>query len=680
MEPSIFLDEVNERQGVFHRRAFLLAGFAGVGLLAMTGRLMELQLLQSNRYQLLSASNQFNFRIRPPPRGRILDRNGVEIASNRPDFRLMILRDEAKDIDATLDGVGQLVPLSEDRRRQLRREIAGSPRFVPVAIANDLTWDEFSRINVRAPELPGITAEMGEARVYPYGGAFAHVIGYVSKINKADLEQEGPNPGALLLHPGFRIGKQGVERALDKDLRGEAGAKKVEVDSVGRVIREDPEGDIPSVPGKEVVLSLDADVQNRALEVFGEESGAAVVMDVRTGDLLCLASAPAFDPNRFVTGISGPEYRALANYERRPLLDKALTGLYPPGSTFKTMTALAALEAGMSPDETISCGGGLYFGGRVFRCWKRGGHGPQNMIDAIKNSCDVYFYQAALRAGPDRIAAAAHAFGFGQTFEIGIGGQKAGIVPSTQWKREYYRRTPANQKWFPGESLSYGIGQGALQVNALQLAVMTARIANGRKALNPRLIRSVGGEERPPGSAVPDLPFSREHLDIIRAGMQAVTADGGTAYRNSQLGLGPQMIMAGKTGTAQVRSYDGVANRSSAGIAWRLKDHGLFVAFAPHDEPRYAISVIVQHGEGGSTAAAPRARDIMRVALLKDPELRSRIETPLGYQPPTEYEVQAAGAEAPDDSFDTRTLTGAAPAAPASGGPAPPPSTQGPPQ
>jgi penicillin-binding protein 2 len=639
-------------------------------MLAMSGRLVELQLLKSNRYQLLSASNQFNFRLRPPPRGRILDRNGVEIASNRPDFRLMILRDETQDVEATLAAVSQMLPITPERRRQLKREISNSPRFVPVAVANDLSWDEFARINVRSPELPGVSADMGEARVYPFGGAFAHVIGYVSKINKDDLEREGPNPGPLLLHPGFRIGKQGVERALDKELRGEAGAKKVEVDSVGRVIREDPAGDIPSVPGKEVVLTLDADIQARALEVFGEESGAAVMMDVRTGDLLCLASAPAFDANRFVTGISGAEYRALASYERRPLLDKALTGLYPPGSTFKTMTALAALEAGIDPEARVSCGGGMYFGGRVFRCWKKGGHGSQNMVEAIKNSCDVYFYSVALRAGPDRIAQVARAFGFGQTFDIGIGGQKTGIVPSTQWKREYFKKSPANQKWFPGESLSYGIGQGALQVNALQLCVMAARIANARKALNPRLIHSVGGEERPAGSAVPDLPFPQEHLDIVRAGMQAVTDVGGTAYRNSQLGLG-DIMMAGKTGTAQVRSYSGVASRGNQGVPWRLKDHGLFVAFAPHDDPRYAISVIVQHGEGGSTAAAPRAREIMRVALLKDPELRSRIEQPL----PPEQALQAPAAEDPSLGTPDETLAPpelAPPPAPNPGVPAPP--------
>lgn len=667
MEPSIFFDEVNERQGVFHRRTFLLGGFAGLGLLAMSGRLMELQLLQANRYQTLSASNQFNFRLRTPPRGRILDRNGVEIASNRPDFRLLMLRDNVKDVPASLDALSQLIPISDAKRKQLERDIKQAPRFAPVAIANDLTWEEFSRVNVRTPELPGVTAEVGEARFYPYGGAFAHVIGYVSKITKDELDKE-KNPEPILLHPSFRIGKQGVEKALDLDLRGKAGAQKVEVDSTGRVIREDPDGDIKSIPGKDIQLTLDADVQTRALEVFGDASGAAVMMDVRTGDILCLCSAPSFDVNRFATGVSGQEYRALTQYERRPLLDKALSGLYPPGSTFKTMTAMAALEAGIDPTATIHCSGGTFFGGRYFHCWGR--HGAQTMHDAIKNSCDVYFYLTAARIGPDRIAEAAKAFGLGQVFDIGISGQSKGTVPSTEWKKQYFKKNPANQKWFPGESLSYGIGQGALQVNALQLCVMTARLANGRKALQPRLIKSVGGVERPRGSDVPDIPFPAEHIAYVRGGMQAVANDAsGTAYRQSQLNLGP-IMMAGKTGTAQVRSYD-KGNRKGVGLPWKLRDHNLFVAFAPYDDPRYAVAIIVQHGGGGgATIGAPKAREIMRVALLKDPEVRARIEKPLPTDrepaPPQAIDENAA---APDE-IAPPTIAAGPPAAP--GTPVPP--------
>ncbi len=626
-EPSIFFSEVNERQGAFHRRSFLLGGFAGAGLLALGGRLAHLQLLEAQRYQKLSASNQFNFRLVPPPRGLIVDRNGAVLATNRPNFRLLVVKDGEHEPGETLKTLAHFVPLDEARQERLMREFERTPNRTPVSVMEDMTWEQFSAINVRAPEMPNVTADMGEVRVYPHGGAFAHVIGYVAKVNREDLTETGPNSEAILLHPGFRIGRQGVEKAFDLDLRGRTGARKVEVDARGREIRNDTDGDIPAAPGKTVELTLDVDIQNRALEVMGDESGAIVVMDCRSGDLLCMVSAPSFDANRFVRGLSTAEYRALADYERRPLLDKAMSGTYPPGSTFKMTTALAALAAGINPEERIHCSGGWRFGGRTWRCWRHGGHGAQNMHDAIKNSCDVYFYQVALRMGPDHIARAAKALGFGQAFDIGIPGQRTGVVGSTEWKRIQVKRDPT---WHPGDSVSYGIGQGYITANGLQLAVMTARLANGRKQLNPRLVKSVGGVEMPPGDEVPNLPFSQEHLDYVRAGMIAVANDrSGTAFRQSQLGLG-DVLMAGKTGTAQVRSYDGVANRDSRSVRWGLKDHNLYVAFAPIDQPRYAISVIIQHGGlGGATAAAPRAREVMRVALLKDPEIRARIVQPM---------------------------------------------------
>jgi penicillin-binding protein 2 len=623
-EPAIYFQDVNERQGEFHRRAFLMGGMAGLGLTALAGRLAYLQLLETQRYEKLSASNQFNFKLVTPPRGLITDRNGEILAANRPNFRLLVARDEDLKPEETLKTLANFVPLDDARQKRLTRDIKNAPKRAPVSVMEDMTWEQFSAINVRAPELPGVTADMGEVRTYPHGGAFAHVIGYVAKVNREDIKATGPNSDPIMLHPSFRIGKQGVEKAFDLQLRGKPGARKVEVDANGREVRHDPNGDIPADPGEEIQLTLDVDIQNRALEVFGQESGGAVMIDCRTGDILCMLSAPSFDANLFVRGLQGAQYRALANYERKPLLDKCLSGTYPPGSTFKTMTALAALEAGIDPEMRVSCGGGMQFGGRYFRCHKKGGHGPQNMRDAIKNSCDVYFYSVASRIGPDRIAGVARSFGFGQTFDIGIPGQKKGIVPSTDWVRRNRKRDP---KWHPGESLSYGIGQGMLTVNCLQLAVMTARLANGKKALNPRLIKSVGGKEMPRGSDVPDLPFSQEHLNYVRDGMAAVTEAGGTGYRASQLGLG-DILMAGKTGTAQVYSYKAGMPRGQGG-PWRLRDHGLFVAFAPIDQPRYAIALIVQHGMGGSAAAAPRAREIMRVALLKDPELMARIQRPL---------------------------------------------------
>ncbi len=645
-EPSIFFSEVNERQGVFHRRMFLMGGLAGLGLAALGGRLAHLQIVETQRYEKLSASNQFNFRMVPPPRGVIVDRHGAVLASNRPNFRLLLSREDNSDPPGTLKVLANFVPLDEARQTRLVKDIERTPKRVPVAVMEDMTWEQFSAINIRAPELPGVTADMGEVRVYPYGGAFAHVIGYVAKVNREDLTPTGPNSDSILLHPGFRIGRQGVEKAFDLPLRGKPGARKVEVDANGREVRQDEAGDIPATPGKTIQLTLDVDIQNRALEVMGDESGAIVMMDCRTGDLLCMASAPSFDANQFVRGLSSAEYKALANYERRPLLDKAMTGTYPPGSTFKPTVALAALSAGIDPSVRVHCSGGWYYGGRTWRCWKHGGHGPQNMHDAIKNSCDIYFYQTALRMGPDPIAKAAHAMGFGQIFDIGIPGQKKGVVGSREWKRKAVKREPV---WQPGDSVSYGIGQGYVTVNALQLAVMTARLANAKVALNPRLVKSVGGVEMPAGDAAPNLPFAPEHIAYVRGGMVAVANDtSGTAYRQSQLGLG-DIQMAGKTGTAQVRSFDKVASRSSAGVTWRLKDHNLFVAFAPVDDPRYAVAVIIEHGGlGGATAGAPRAREVMRVALLKDPEMRARIEKPLPMSVvPDDIETEGAAPEAP---------------------------------
>lgn len=631
-EPSLSFSDVNERQGAFHRRTFVLGGLIGAGVALLGGRLVQLQLLQSNRYKTLSAENQFSIRIIPPPRGRILDRNGVEIAASRPNFRVLVDKDEEEKFNATLDQIALVLPATKDRRKQLLRELNKGPDYIPVAVANDLTWDEFARVHVRAPELPGVVADVNEARVYPHGGAFAHVVGYVAKVSDRDVQKarEGDKePDPILLHPGFRIGKQGVEKALDDDLRGTPGGQSVEVDAKGRTIRLDKASSFEPKPGKDVVLTLDADIQNRAIEVFGPESGSAVLMDIRNGDILCMASAPSFDPNKFVSGVPGREYALLANYERKPLLDKALTGTFPPGSTFKMITGLAGLKHGIDPKTRYHCSGAYYLG-RTFRC--HGVHGSQDLHAAIRNSCDVYFYSVASRIGPDAIAEVAREFGFGQTFEIGIDGQKKGLVPDRDWRR----RNPVrgDTKWYPGETPSYGIGQGALNVNALQLAVYTARLANGRKKLDPRLIKSVGGVERPSGAAVDDLPFSKEHLDRVRAGMAAVTDVGGTGFRNSQLGLG-DLKMAGKTGTAQVRNYGSGSRKSSV---WKFKDHGLFVAFAPIDNPRFAISVIVEHGVGGGLAAAPRAREIMKVALLKDPETRERITAP----PPAPVRVAEA--------------------------------------
>ena len=648
--PKIYFNEVNERQAVFHRRAFLMAGVAGVGLAALGTRLGYLQLVEADKYKVLSLNNEFQSRLQPPPRGLILDRNSVVLASNRPDFRLYVSRDDDTDVEDLLGRLQKLVPLDDAHRSRLIDDINDAPRRAPVTVLEDLTWEEFSRINVRTPELPGVTADMGDIRVYPFSAAFAHVIGYVAKVSKDDVTKDGPNADPILLNPGMRIGKAGLEKTYDLPMRGKPGAKKVEVDVKGRVVREDPGGDVPSVAGQALQLTLDADIQNRALEVFGSDSGAAVMMDCRTGDILCMLSAPSFDANRFVKGLTGPEYRALADYDHKPLFNKTVTATYPPGSTFKTMVSLAALGMGIPPTKTFTCGKSWFWGGRTWGCDEA--HGTLDMKQAIYKSCDIYFYQLALEiGGPDAIAAMAHEFGLGRTYDdIGVPGQKAGLIPTVEWVK---RARPKDPVWHPGETPSVGIGQGAVNVNAFQLCIMCARIA-GKKALYPRLVRKIGDVDQPPPEVAPPLTVKPEHLDFIHEAMLGVTTlPGGTAAGGvANLNLGP-IQMAGKTGTAQSHGYGGGRGAHGATGAWDQRDHAWFIAFAPADDPRYAMAVLTEHGGFGAGESAPKAREIMRVALLKDPEVRARIVQPLPSGAPPSAPPDATNAAAPADTNAT---------------------------
>jgi penicillin-binding protein 2 len=622
-EPSIVFTDVNERQGTFNRRTFIMGGVVAFGLFALTGRLVHLQMLQGGKYQKLSASNQFNFRLIPPPRGNIVDRNGKLIAGNRPSFRVLIQTNEIKDVDATLDQISYILPQTQTSRRRILRDINQNQRSVPTIVAADLSWEDFSKVSLYATDIPGVVADMNQMRAYYYGGAFSHVVGYVSKASAKDLEHEDPGDdssfAAKLLHdPSFRIGKQGIEKAYDKQLRGSPGGDRVEVNSTGVVVRKDPEGSIAPIPGQEIVLTLDADIQQRAVDVFDKDSGGAVMMNIETGEVLCMASCPGFDPNLFVSGIPSADYKLLHDYDHNPLLDKTLTATFPPGSTFKTMVALAALENGYDPKTIHVCNKAWAWGGRVWHCDEA--HGAIDLHRAIVTSCDIYFYQCALTVGPDKIAAMARQFGLGQKFDIGINGQNKGLVPDTAWKRKTFPKDPV---WHPGETPSMGIGQGYTNLNALQLCVQASRLANGKKAVVPRLVKSIGGVEQPSGADVPDLPVNQEHLAFVRAAMADVVTSG-TAAATGKLGLGP-VVMAGKTGTAQAHGYGGGIGQHGKTGAWAGRDHAWFIAFAPADAPKYACSVIVQHGGFGAQSAAPIAREIMRVALLKDPEIRKRI-------------------------------------------------------
>jgi penicillin-binding protein 2 len=610
-----------EKKEVVTRRAAVLTGGVSLLLAGVAARLFQLQVIDHEKYRRLAEENQFNTRIIAPLRGEIVDRFGKTVASNRPNFRLLLMPDEAGDVEAALDRIERLVPIPRDKREKLLREIRRTQGFAPVEIVNNLEWDQFSKLNFELPHLPGAHPEVSEARSYPLGHATAFVVGYVGAVTERDLESPDNERDLLLLRqPGFKVGRDGLERTYEKELRGTAGSMDVKVNAHGRVIEEIDTSIYPPVQGSTLGLTIDADLQLAAMDALKGESASAVVIDIATGDILVLASTPAFDPNIFTKGIPSALWKELNESPYKPLLNKPLGGIYPPGSTFKLVSAIAAMRAGVAPSFRAHCYGKFWYGNRFFHCWKKEGHGSVDMRGSLKHSCDTYYYTLATQLDVDLIADTGRALGLGQTFELGIPGQHAGVVPDRAWKRRFYAGTPENQIWFPGETLSVAIGQGSVSATPLQLAVMTARIASGRE-IRPRIVRFRGDLESPIPAAS-KLAIAEEHLALVREGMYAVVNEpGGTAVRSAL--ENPKWRLAGKTGTSQVyRITDEERARGLTkpeDLPWERRDHALFVCFAPYEAPRYACAVVVEHGIGGARMAGPKARDIMRAVMTKDP-------------------------------------------------------------
>lgn len=591
------------------RRAMLLGGaqvvFAGV----LGWRMQNLQVDQADQFRLLAEENRINIRLIPPARGELFDRNGQVIAQNTPSYRIVMVREDAGDVETVLARLEQLVQIDPEDLERAREEMRRSPPFLPVTLADQVNWDDISRVAVNAPALPGITPEVGLTRVYPRGADFAHVAGYVGPVSDYDLDQL-EDPDQLLLIPRFQIGKVGLEAKQESLLRGKAGAKRVEVNATGRVMRELDRRE--GQPGADLQLTIDADLQGYVQARLGKQSASAVVIDVTNGDLLAVASSPTFDPNLFVRGISVADYRGLTDDPYRPLASKSVQGTYPPGSTFKMITALAALEEGLTgPDDTVYCPGFLEVSGRRFHCWRRGGHGHVDLLNSLKQSCDVYYYDLALKVGMDKISAMAQRFGLGVRHDLPMSAVARGLAPDRAWKKRVH-----GEDWLVGDTANASIGQGFLLSSPLQLAVMAARLATGN-SVTPRLVKSVDGVERPDGAGT-SLGLNENNLRKMRRAMFAVSNDRrGTAY-GSRI-IEDSYRMAGKTGTSQVRNITEAERRAGVirneDLPWERRDHALFVNFAPAENPRIAVSVVVEHGGGGSKAAAPVARDITLQAL-----------------------------------------------------------------
>ena len=576
----------------FDRRSVVLGSVQfGLGAL-LAVRMGYIAIAQNARYKMLSESNRVNLTLIPPRRGWIIDRNNAPMASNRADFRVDIIPDRIVDAGQAITKLSELLGLSAVQQQDLRDTLDRSHGYAPVEVAAKLTPEQYAAISVRLPELPGVVAQRGFSRFYPTGPSVGHLIGYVGPASAEEYEREH---SPLLITPGFRIGKDGLEKHFDTTLRGIPGARRAEVTASGRLVRalemrED-------VPGQPIKLTVSAPLQDYAARRIGLESAAVVVIDCKTGGILASVSMPSFDPNSFADGIGRIEWKMLNEDDHIPLLNKALRGLYPPGSTMKPMATLALQQHGVDPDERINCPGGYRLGNRFFRC--DAVHGLLDMRGAVEHSCNTYFWTMAHRVGYDAIAPVAKILGLGQKFELPGAAQRYGTVPDPAWKLRRYR-----QEWTVSDSLNAAIGQGYVSVSPLQLAVMTSRIATGVN-LVPSLMFD---QDYPPG---PALPFTPEQLAVAHDGMFRVVNGAGTATA-SKLQIGA-IQMAGKTGTAQVRK---LVSRGGLG-EWKTRDHSLFVCYAPADAPKYAMAVVVEHGTFGARAAAPIARDVM--TFLFDP-------------------------------------------------------------
>lgn len=644
---------------IFTRRAWIMMFGGGIGLSAIGGRMIWLQGedLVDQAYSKAAESNRFDLQPIVPPRGIIYDRFGDPVALASKDYRITLVPEETEDLVKTITALGELLDMPPETVARRIRDAQNRRPFDEVLIRNGLEWPQFAAVNVRLPELRGVRAQVGEQRYYPYKSAFAHPLGYVQKASQAEVDRveiadreaaglpakAGPDDkfdsshARYLRNPDVRIGKTGLEYALEKQLCGDPGYRQVEVNAHGRVINELAGIAKEAGPGSPVVLTIDGELQRVAMETMGGQSAAVVVMDITDGDVLVMASSPGFDPNEFVNGIATDKFKVLNEAKEKPLFHKCVTGTYHPGSTFKVASAMAVLAVGIDPKDTVHCGGAMYFGGRYFHCWQKHGHGQVDLRKAVKQSCDVYFYTMSLRIGQQRLADIARTLGLAQKFDVNLPSVSTGVVPDEAWWRKVRPKDP----WPPGMTLNTVIGQGDVVVSPLQLCVMTARIAAKGKAVMPRLVREgVAGQKLDPFKQLAGM--QQPQYEYVHEAMWAVCNEGGgTATRWGELNLArhpitgkvmdvkeappgsPRVRMSGKTGSAQVRSISAAERasgvREGSAIAWELRDNALFVAFAPSEAPRYAIAVVVEHGEHGSSSAAPIAHDVMRATLMRDP-------------------------------------------------------------
>ncbi len=604
----------------FSRRALLL-GAGQLGIFGAIGaKLYNLQVVQHSKYATLAQANSISERLIAPERGIITDRFGVILAGNQQHWRALFMKAQCPDPDAVLDNFSKLVALSDDDRARINADIADRPQYIPVLLKDYLEWPDMAAIEVNTPNLPGVVIEVGTSRIYPFGPALAHSVGYVGRPNQREAKTD-----TVLALPGMRVGRSGAEAGQDEALRGAPGFMQVETNVHGEVVREVASD--AGTSGQTVALALDTGLQTLALARLGAQPGVAVVLDSQSGEILAMAANPSFDPQLFDKGVPASVWKSWMADPMHPLQNRAIAGLYAPGSTFKPTVALAALKCGsLSADTYLTCTGSFTLGDHLFWCDNHVAHGTINLTTALQVSCDVFFYQVALGVGEDNIAAMANQLGIGVDLQMDLPHAAPGLVPTIEWARS------RGLHWSAGNTVVQGIGQGYNQVTPMALATMMARIASGIM-VGPHITRRIGGQLQTGANASdwPALDVDDRHLALVKQGLfEVVNTPAGTAYA-ARLML-PNVQMAGKTGTAQVHTdtaAEKMKNYNAERMAWADRPNGLFVGFAPYDNPRYATAVIVEHGNWGAQSAAPIARDLLTYAIQNDPAGRDSPLSPV---------------------------------------------------
>ncbi len=624
------------------RRMFLMTTAKAVVVVGILGRLISLQINESKKYRTLSDKNRFREWKLAPERGIIKDYFNQELASNKQVFQIHLIPENAQNIEEVFFRLKSILNITDKKIFLLRKKIAKQKPWDPVIISDNLTWSEFSRVNLFLHELQGLEPIVSVARVYKDKSS-AHVLGYVSQVSSSDLKNREYLKEMSV--PGIATGKTGLERRLDKEIIGKVGFQRYEVNAFGKRIKQIQVDQ--GKAGKSFKTTLDLEIQKYVEEILKDKAASVCVMDIYNGDIISMVSSPSYDPNKFVHGISQLDWNKLIKNDKKPLVNKAIAGLYPPGSTIKTLVALSALENKIvRPLNTVTCKGKIELFGEKFHCWKKKGHGIMNMRSAIKRSCDVYFYEIAKKLGVDRLSETAKKFGLGKRVLNNFSEEKAGVVPNTEWKKKYI-----GQNWYLGETLHSGIGQGYFQSTPLQLCLMTAQIANGGFEIKPRIIFNKSNNnlkeylrfknENPDQPLPADLLVSnfnlkplfknQENIKIVKDAMYSSSNEpGGTSYR-SRL-ENKKFTFAGKTGSSQIKKFTEAQREAEVkqeDLEYKNRDHALFIAYAPVSDPKYAISVVVEHGGSGSKAAAPIAKKVIKKTLERH-DLRQTLTHDLG--------------------------------------------------